>query len=462
MTTRQLWRAASADHTLVVHGGAGPGRYMPAGGLRALFWPDGRVCWQANLYLNSLRRKGLAISTVNTYCVELSHYARFLSESHVTIEGATDDTLQQFSAWLGREKRRRSTVRHRNRVILTVLRFLEWLQELIPLPAPLVGTAGEGAQITVTTSETATQRTRQRRLHHPALGPANVKSVVRPISVPAMDRLMTASAKSAASRFACARNMALLKVLADCGLRRQEAAWVTVAAIEAAAETGRLQVRTAKRRGNPMREVPIPRVSALALLRYVKVDRALQIAKLEQREPGFRDQGWVFCTLQGGRMADASITQLLVRIRMIAGVSERATAHMFRHRWITLQVIERLRALNAHGRVGVELMSTLLSRIASLTGHASVSSLWTYVDWACEEAGTWASVDAAADLGAEVRALKQDLRAAIGGVLKRSESETMDLLTSMEALLNRLLSPRHESASSRTVLGHSKLEGLRQ
>jgi site-specific recombinase XerD len=429
---------------------------MAAGGLRALFWPDGRVCWQVNLYLNSLRRQGLAVSTVNTYCVELSHYVKFLSESYGTIEGSTDDTLQEFSAWLGQSGRRPNTVRHRNRVVLTVLKFLEWLQQLLPLPAPLVGQASDGAQITITTSQAVTRSVQLRRVHHPALGPANVRSVVRPISTSTIEKLLSASAQVAKSRFAQSRNMALLKVLADCGVRRQEAAWVTVSAIQEAAVTGRLQVRTAKRRGNPMREVPIPKVSAQALLRYVNVDRALHMVKLERTRRSFKDLGWAFCTLQGTRMADASITQLMVKLRRRAGVSERATAHMFRHRWITLQVVERLRALNAHGRVGVELLTTLLSRIASLTGHASVGSLWTYVDWACEEVGIWSSVDAAASLGTDIRALKRDLHAAINGVKRRGDSEMTDLLTSLDLLLSSMLVPAAASTPSRSLLGHSR------
>ena len=34
------------------------------------------------------------------------------------------------------------------------------------------------------------------------------------------------------------------------------------------------------------------------------------------------------------------------------------------------------------------MLTTILSQVASLTGHSSLDSLWTYVDWAFEELDT--------------------------------------------------------------------------
>jgi len=447
---------------LAVHGGVGSGRTISAGRLRAMFWPDGRVCWQVNIYLNALCRRGLTVSTVNTYCAELAQYVRFLGMSGATIEGCTDDTLREFSAWLGAKPCKPASARHRNRIILNVLRFLEWLQGILPLRAPLIGCAGDGAQVTVTVSAWNSNGSTARRLHHPALEPNNVATVVRPIAGPMMERLMSAVTQTAKGRFVRSRNMALLKVLADCGLRRQEAAWLSVRSLELAAATGRLIVRTAKRRGNPLREVPIPNVSAMALLRYVNVDRAIHIEKLRRKRPLFEDAGWAFCTLRGSRLADASITQFITKLRLSAGISERATAHMFRHRWITLQVVERLRALNARGPAGVELLTTLLSRIASLTGHASLSSLWTYVDWACEEAGTWRSIDSTAAIGTEVRALQREVRSALRGASQSGANTATgdgfrDLLSSLDLFLNQMLHPTPSEGQARRALSAHSL-----
>jgi hypothetical protein len=84
-------------------------------------------------------------------------------------------------------------------------------------------------------------------------------------------------------------------------------------------------------------------------------------------------------------MAAATVSQIFVDLRQMAGISERATAHMLRHRWITLQLIFRLKRLQRRGIIAAEALVTILSRLASISGHGSVDSLWTYVDFAYEE-----------------------------------------------------------------------------
>lgn len=79
------------------------------------------------------------------------------------------------------------------------------------------------------------------------------------------------------------------------------------------------------------------------------------------------------------------MSQLFCDLRAEAGLTERISAHMLRHRYITLQVMARLRSLSRRGSIGVEALTTVLSKIASLSGHSSLDSMWRYVDWAYEE-----------------------------------------------------------------------------
>lgn len=48
-------------------------------------------------------------------------------------------------------------------------------------------------------------------------------------------------------------------------------------------------------------------------------------------------------------------------------------------------MVQRLKALQDSHPLGLQLMTTMLSRLASITGHTSIESLWTYVDWAFDE-----------------------------------------------------------------------------
>lgn len=190
-----------------------------------------------------------------------------------------------------------------------------------------------------------------------------------------------------------------------------------------------LEIRTSKRRGNPTRVVPIPEETLRHLADYLEVHRELQIRRLRRRERAFEDEGWAFCTRTGGQLAPESVTQLFGDLRAIAGMSERATAHMLRHRYITLQVVHRLRQLRGSRSIGVEAMSTILSRVASLSGHAILSSLWGYVDWAYDEIAASSASPQEID---EARGIVQEM---IAKFEIDGDTEVLTSLKKVEAIL---------------------------
>jgi len=76
------------------------------------------------------------------------------------------------------------------------------------------------------------------------------------------------------------------------------------------------------------------------------------------------------------------------RLRRLADVEEKASIHMLRHRWITLQVVEGIRAYG-NQKLPLDVATSLLSRISSMTGHSSIDSLWSYVLMTFDELGVW-------------------------------------------------------------------------
>lgn len=379
----QLWQPTSPQFRLPGFPSKGSKSRWAAPGLRMLFWPSGRVCWEANAYLVWLRRQGRETSTVNTYASEVSLFLRFLAKSHVLILEVTDDILIDFADWL--QKRGKSSGRHTNRVLLRAIDMLDWLQRLM-VGKQLVGQVGQGVQVGVTITYVKREGFLRRSVRHPAMVPSESRRVVHPASIDVLNALLTACDESAQSSFCVSRNRAMVVLLADSGIRREEIVWVRCADIaKALKEGGGLEIRTSKRKGNPKRVVPVPEETLRHLSSYLEVHRALQIRRLRRRDPIFKDQGWAFCTRTGGQLAPQSVTQLFGDLRGLAGISERATAHMLRHRYITLQVVQRLKQLRSSRSIGVEAMSTILSRVSSLSGHTKLSSLWTYVDWAYDE-----------------------------------------------------------------------------
>jgi len=146
---------------------------------------------------------------------------------------------------------------------------------------------------------------------------------------------------------------------------------------------------------------------------------------------------WLFCSRSGEQLKPSSITQLFGLLRTVGSIDEPATPHMLRHRWITLQLIAKIREIELGTSVSAELLSTLLSRLASLTGHKEIDSLWTYVDWSFEEIqGHLVSVRAKnqnAEIAAALVAL-DELRKMIG---PSPDLETMKALTTVAAALRK-------------------------
>lgn len=335
------------------------------------------------MYLISCRRSGLAISSVNTYCAELSSFVRFLDIEQIPLFEVADDHLEEFADWLPTV--RKITGNHINRLILRVLSFYRWAQGSI-VQEKIVGTSTERCALTVMIDMVKLPTGRIRaRMRHRAMVPANVSKTVHPMALGILKKLMEASARLSKSGFVRKRNQMMLTVLADAGVRREELISITVSSIIESRNTGMLKVATSKRRGNPERLIPLPQDTIDALVGYLETSRRILIRKLKKQQPLFVDSEFAFCTRQGRKMAPASVTQLFADLRTEAGVTVSASAHMLRHRFITLQLVVRLRLLSQRKSIGVELLTTILSKLASVTGHSSIESLWRYVDWAYDE-----------------------------------------------------------------------------
>lgn len=379
----RLWRTSSKEFYLPGYDKFRRSERWAAPEMRVMYWPDGCICWQLNVYFLHLRRSNSAISTINTYASELSLFVRFLFESKVVIEDVCDDVLVSFSDWL--VNRKKSSGNHINRILLRVISFLEWYQTLL-VGRRLVGSLGQGAQVTISLRSLKSKQgvVRVRTQHH-AMVPASIPRTVRPISSNIVSALLDSCEWAAKTNFRRSRDRCMLVLLADTGIRREELTWIRVSDVVGASADRKLPVRTSKRKGNPYRLIPISDETFRMLLEYIDVTRSIQVRRLNRRKIGFKDQGWLFCTREGFKMAPSTVSQLFCDLRAEAGLTERISAHMLRHRYITLQVMARLRSLSRRGSIGVEALTTVLSKIASLSGHSSLDSMWRYIDWAYEE-----------------------------------------------------------------------------
>jgi site-specific recombinase XerD len=336
------------------------------------------------MYLIGLRKAGRQVATVNTYASELSHFIRFLHAYGITLIEVEDDSFYLFASYLVRQGARANDAisgSHINRLVSRALDFLSWLQHRLPV-GRLVGVNGEHARVTVTRSVVRGSWGKG-GLHHGCMVPRSIRRVVRPLPDDSLDRLLGSCALTSKTSYVRARNRCMVVLLADSGIRREELVHVTTQSIREASVNGwRLTVRCSKRPGNPDRQVPIPEVTGTALLGFLTVQRAVLFQKLSKQ--GVSDDGWAFCTRSGRQLSPASVTQVFLKLKDAAQIRHSATPHMLRHRWITMQLGATLRQLDGGTPWSIEMLSTVLSRLASRTGHRSIRSLWTYVDWTFE------------------------------------------------------------------------------
>jgi site-specific recombinase XerD len=381
----QLWEKASEHFELRRAEGEGRLAALSAPRMCALYWPDGRPCWQVNAYLIWMRARLRKVSTVNTYGSDLSPLIRFLAQTKSTMDSVDDQMLIQFGNWLQGSGRKGSRV---NQIIGRALKFLEWYQGRSASGRKLIGLGGDGAQITVELTARRHGRSVTYGYAHPAMTSPSVPRTVVPMPMVHSEGLLGAIHRTARRSFIRARNGALFTLLRESGVRRTEVTSITKRALEeAVASNGRLNVRNAKRTDGSSRVIPIDMTALETVMAYVTHQRAILMERNRKKNPSFTDPGWLFCKEDGQKISDEFVTKLFSLLRKAAGISARAHPHMLRHRWITLQLVRMIEQLQnmGGGAIAADLIVTLLSRLAILAGQKSKDSLWTYVDFASEE-----------------------------------------------------------------------------
>jgi site-specific recombinase XerD len=451
MAARQIRR--SDDNCLIplyVHSN-GP-QMRVCVGLRVLFWPSGEPCWFANMFLVDAFRNGGSIATANALADSLSLFLRFLARRQLQIEEVDDERICAFADLLDRQQLRGARLRggrQVNKIIRTTLRFLEWFQQVRPSARPLVGGDGSAALIRVQTRVARRRGRTTTSLSHASMVPEDVPRDVQPMSRDIFLQLLDACTRLADDRHVQERARLMLKLLHDTGARRAEINGLQVQDIQDALadEAGRLRLKTVKRRRGPsVRLVPVPRATLDAAMAFIQTARALLIHKLKRQHRLRVDPGWLLLNAHGRALGVETITQDIARLRAIAGIHQRAHAHMLRHRYLTIQALERIKVFVGR-QLPMEMASTILTRLASLSGHSSIESLWKYIDLVFEEMGVWNSAE-------DVLRLRSNSEAALREIqgLRRQCAAGQPITGSSLLLLERALTQLTEPAAPAPVV----------
>jgi hypothetical protein len=142
---------------------------------------------------------------------------------------------------------------------------------------------------------------------------------------------------------------------------------------------------TLKKSDPQERYVPVSRVDLRAVLDYIDFSRAPLLKRMK-----VHDHGLVLInSYNGGPIQANTITNDIGEMAAEAGLIEKASPHMFRHRFITkvfVRLIEQHEVQNPDQLRRLLLDSEMLKRkVCELTGHSDLQSLEVYIHLAFDE-----------------------------------------------------------------------------
>lgn len=376
---------------------------IPVGRIPTTLWPDGRWCLEANMFLVDLARGGRSTfgrgGTIATYASQLKHLVRFCAARELDFVNISDGDFGEFVRFLtnepnvdyGQGKARTDNVTLQ--IGRLCLNFMEFLGEFIG-NSGLVGPTGQirarKERVIDFRGGRGRGNTTQVWTHHsfPAKSTFNKRS---PIDRDSIERLREAAAENSSSTFLLKRRLIMILLLEMTGCRRAELVSITIKSVKAALQmkVPSLRVLSVKRGGNRTGErlIRMRREVIEFVDEYIRINRRPLIRATCGSND---DDGFLFVNARTGKQLTAEyIGCELYKLRRLAGLEGRAHAHMFRHRFITMQFVRMIEQHNFENedefRKALINTAALKQKMIQWTGHRSQESLDHYIDLAFGE-----------------------------------------------------------------------------
>lgn len=355
-----------------------------------LFWPDGRWCLHANLYMLRLYHKGLSRrgrgGTLLSYAANLSHLIRFCHLNSTEFIDLTDNQFILFIRSLGTS----ATTRDNNSIIAIARTCLDFLSVVADFHED-TSFLGPQGRISAFKKESRRSKITTVCWHHRSLPNPSPKKKRLPISSVNSIRLREAISTLPSSTYVRKRRYVLLKLLEVTGARRAEINSLTVASVLEAAAMPKplLKLVTVKRREAHHRFIPIAMHDLAFLLEFITKNRKAVI----RRTCGFSaDEGYLLVNENTGRrLSDNTITQEISTLANAAFIEGQVCPHMFRHSFITKLFVALIHQHKIddkdHFRQLIFDAEALKQQVQQWTGHRSMSSLEPYIHLAFNELG---------------------------------------------------------------------------
>lgn len=382
-----------------------------------IFWPDGRWCIEANLYMARLFEEGLSRDgrggSLHTYATQISPLLRYCfgmqqkhshkrtrnnsSSEKINFQDLTDSDFSDFISGLlsDEEYEGLRKVRSKNYVISIGRRCLDFLH-FVGNYHQITNFVGPTGQITAQQKSLRISSLNRNAVAHrtywshrafPAPGPHKKRLPISEADIKALNEVVH---NASSSVYLKKRRYLMLTLLEVTGARRSEIAELTVSSVQNAAlmNLPSLELVT-KKRGSQKKEtrlVPILRSVLVQILEFIEKNRALVIRRMTK---SFGDHDFVLVSETTGKPLSANtITAEIHFLRKAAGLRGRIHPHMFRHTFITRlfkALVEQHSLRNPNDLRNYLLDGEKLKReAAEWTGHTNIHSLENYIHLAFE------------------------------------------------------------------------------
>jgi integrase len=361
-----------------------------------LSFSNGNPCYSANMYLQSSEIIKLSELTIIKIAYALSSLISFCENKKIEFKDFNDSLMFSLSEELQNEisikdfnKKARSN-NATNFILKTSLYFFDFLGKTLLDNKDFckINLNAELRDYKISIQEKGNIE-KSGWYHKSFLKKDNVKRRT-PIGMNDIEKLYSAIPQLSDSKYVQHRTKVMLKLLEITGARAGEVAKLKTKDIEEAYSQDRpmLKMVTLKRRGTEeTRYVPVEQLDLKEIITFIKIYRSKIIRDTVGKNS---DNGALFVNEKNGEpILSATISNEMIKLRDLAGISAQTCAHMFRHRYITNLFVKLIKQYDLENqddfRNALLDLNSLKVHIQQATGHKDLRSLDHYIDLAKAE-----------------------------------------------------------------------------
>ncbi|MGF6787377.1 hypothetical protein [Paraburkholderia sp. 35.1] len=430
-----------------------------------MFWPDGTPCVEMDLYLSSLVDSGYKLDrrggSVRQEAVKLTSIVRYAFSKNKNLwELRSSDYADMLHRLLNeRDGVTEKPVREANEVIAISeagIRFFNWLQtNLLPLRS-IVDVAGQPHQILLKEHKVVDAKKHTRVYRTFALNPSRSSPRQKtPMPTDGVNKLQTAASQIgdpdkqparyrqrfktqedflATITFRMRTLQLVLKLMTALACRPGELAQMSMSLnLESMLNEKSVILDTEKREDGAQRKIPVPMSIIIDIEVYIKKYRAELVTRL-QKSGDYKPNDSLFINTFGRPLLKETLTSDFRRLCLKANLKYRSCLSMYRHRGITNLVALHFGEFLGGANEAVILTmtdanySTLLQKVAAITGHKHWESLTPYIHLAWKELGAFDAIEASIKLNMMMETIVQDLAPSIDVIAKANPAEQLQYL----------------------------------